>query len=160
MLGYQLLESWKLPPGSREDGTIDEEALETWVDVARALAAERKRLRAADQQIGRVLQYVPNDPDGVWPARIVRDLVERIASRDLETGLEIGLHNSRGVTWRNPTDGGEQERALQARYLALAEQVGGRWPRAAAMLRRIARSYAEQARRLDAEAEITEDGWT
>ena len=108
---------------------------------------------------GRVLRYVPDDPDGVWPSRVVRDLVERIESPDLEKGLVLGLRNSRGVTSRGLTDGGEQERALQARYLTYAEQVGGRWPRTAALLRRIARGYADEARRHDAEAEITENGW-
>jgi hypothetical protein len=123
MLGYQLLDSWKQPPGKRGDGTISEEELKAWVDAARALAVARKIQRIADQQIGRVLRWVSDDPDDMWPNRVVRDLIERIESRDLETGLEIGLHNSRGVTWRGLTDGGAQERALQAKYLTYAQQV-------------------------------------
>lgn len=159
MLGYQLLDSWRHPPGLRDDGTVDEATLNAWVDVARTLAAEHKRVAIADQQIGRVLRYLPDDPDGLWPHRTVRDLVERIASRDLETGLELGLRNSRGVTTRGLSDGGAQERALQARYLDNAQHLNANWPRTAAMLRRIARSYAEEARWHDDKAEIAAERW-
>ncbi|MBI4322463.1 MAG: hypothetical protein HY675_28555 [Chloroflexi bacterium] len=157
-LGYQLLDSWRGPPGCNE-GIVDEEALTAWVNVARSLARTNKRDRIADRQIGRILRYVPDDPDGLWPHRAVRDLIERIESRDLEAGLELGQRNSRGVTRRELTDGGAQERALQTRYLDHAQQMNARWPRTAAMLRRIARSYAEEASRHDEEAEITEDRW-
>jgi hypothetical protein len=156
MLGYQLLDSWRRPPGYHDDGTVNEEALNAWVDGARTLAAEHKREKIADQQIGRVLRYLPDDPDGLWPHQAVRDLVERIASRDLETGLELGLYNSRGATWRGLSDGGAKERALQVQYLDYAQHLNAGWPRTAAMLRRIARSFAEEARRHDEEVELAE----
>jgi len=143
MLGYQLLDSWRYPPGYH-DGTVDEGALDAWVAAVRALAPLRGREGIADQQIGRVLRYVPDDPDGLWPHRAVRRLVERIANRDLEAGLELGLLRSRGVTSRGLGDGGAQERALQARYLDDAQHLNADWPRTAAMVRRIARSYAEE----------------
>jgi hypothetical protein len=156
LLSYQLLDSWRLPPGSCDDGSIDEQAMSTWVDEARRRAAGEKRAQIADQVIGRVLSYVSDDVDNLWPHRAVRNLVERIASRDLETGLESGLYNSRGATWRGLHDGGAQERALQMRYLDYAQQLIRDWPRTAAMLRRIARTYAEEARWEDEQAEIAE----
>jgi hypothetical protein len=159
MLGYRLLDSWHRPPGLQDDGTIDGQQLNAWVDAARALAAASRRGKIADQQIGRILRWVPDDLNGVWPGLIVRDVVERIESRDLEMGLELGLQNSRGVTSRGLTDGGAQERALQAKYLGFAQEVGAKWPRSAAIQRRIARAYAEQARMEDEQAEITEDRW-
>ncbi len=159
MLGYQLLDSWRHPPGYRNDGTVDEEALNAWVDAVRTLAVAHKREEIADQQIGRVLRHVPNDLDGRWPHRVVRRLIEQIASRDLETGLELGLRNSRGVTVRGLVDGGAQERALQTQYLDDAQHLNADWPRTAAMVRRIARSYAEEARWQDERAEMTEASW-
>ena len=157
MLGYQLLDSWQRPPGYRYDGTVDEEALNAWVDTARSLAAAHRREKIADQQIGRVVSCIPVDPDGLWPHRSVRTLVERIASHDLETGVEIGLHNNRGVTMRGFSDGGAQERALQTQYLDYAQHLNADWPRTAALLRRIARSFAEEARWHDGQAEIAEN---
>lgn len=157
MLGYQLLDSWKHPPGYHDDGTVDEEAMNVWVDAARMLAAGQMREEIADRQIGRVLRYVPDDPDGLWPHRTVRNLVERIASRDLEAGLDLGLHNSRGATWRGLHDGGAPERALQTQYLSYAQHLNADWPRTAAMLRRVAHSFAEEARWHDEHVEITEE---
>jgi hypothetical protein len=156
MLGYQLLDSWRRPPGYRDDGTVDEDALDAWVAAVRTLAVEQGRQEIADQQIGRVLHYVPDDPDGLWPHRAVRRLVERIASSELETGLELGLRNSRGATSRGVSDGGAQERALQVRYLDDAQHLNVEWPRTAAMVRRIAHSYAEEARWQDERVEISE----
>lgn len=159
MLGYRLLDSWRTPPGKRQDGTVSEEDLNAWIITARTLAVAGDRERIADQQIGRILRWLPDDADGMWPNRVVRDLVERIESRDIETGLEIGLRNSRGVTVRDPTEGGAQERSLQTRYLTYARQMNSQWPRTAAMLRRIASAYGEEARIHDEAAEITEDRW-
>lgn len=160
MLGYHLLESWCRPPGFRDDGSVDEGILINWVSSARTLAAEKKRTKIADQQIGQVLSHAPKDSDGLWPHRAVRNLVEKINSRDLETGLEVGLSNSRGVTWRDPAAGGEQERVLQAQYLSYAQSLNAEWPRTAGMLRRIARIFAHEARWHDERAEVDAERWS
>jgi alpha-L-fucosidase len=102
---------------------------------------------------------MPPDPDGAWPHIAVRDLIEELRSEQLEGGLKIGVYNSRGVFMKSPTAGGEQERQIAERYQGYANQVSDRWPRTAAMLRRIARSYISDARREDINAELTEDLW-
>jgi hypothetical protein len=66
----------------------------------------------ADYCIGQVLAHAPRDSEGIWPAVPVRDLIEITRSSDLEQGLHVGVHNSRGVTSRAPNDGGAQERDL------------------------------------------------
>ena len=158
-LGYQLLRSWQRPPGLHDDGTVDEEVMAAWVDEARTLARAHRREEIADQQIGQVLSHIPADPDGLWPHRTVRNLVERVASHELETGLELGLRNNRGVTVRGPLDGGAQERVLQAKYLGYAQHLNADWPRTAAMLRRIARAFAGEAHWYDEQADLTEEHW-
>jgi chorismate mutase len=72
-------------------------------------------------------------------------------------GLEIAVHNDRGVTWRNPTAGGEQEQQIMNRYLAQARRAQLKWPRSARMLRRIAQAYASEAHMNDHDAELRED---
>ncbi len=159
LLGYQLLNSWRRPPGVRDDGTVDEEALGAWIKEARTLATARQRVAIADQQIGRVLRYLPDDPDGLWPHRAVRETIERTASRDLETGLELELRNSRGMTSRGLSEGGAQERALETHYRDNASHLNAHWPRTAALVRRIAGSFAEEARWQDEQAAIGEERW-
>jgi alpha-L-fucosidase len=94
---------------------------------------------------------------GIWPHSAVRDVIEEVASTELEGGIEVGLYNSRGVFWRNSNESGVQERQLAEQYAGFAAAINDRWPRTAAMLRRIANGYRADAHREDQEAELRED---
>ncbi len=153
-LGYDLLESWRTPPGSTEDGYVNAQELREWFDHARCLVAESGRGRIGDEVIGRVLSGSPKGQDGAWPVEAIRDVIENIASKDLEHGFEVGTLNSRDVVIKNPAEGGEQERQLTKRYKKHAKAVRDRWPRTAAMLRRIAETYRAEARREDDQSEL------
>jgi hypothetical protein len=144
-------------PGWRADGTIDAHALRGWVRRARELTAARGRGPIAEERIGQALSGSPVGGEGAWPHEAVRDVIESVASPDLESGFQVGLYNSRGCTRRSPYDGGEQERQLVERYNGYAASVGDRWPRTAALLRRIAEGYRADARREDLRAELRED---
>jgi hypothetical protein len=157
--GYELLYSWRGYPGFQEDGSVDSKELRDWINRARQLLKERGREIIGDQTIGGALIYTPPDPDGAWPHVAVRNIIEELGSEQLERGIEIGVYNSRGVFMKSPTAGGEQERQIAEKYQGYANQVADRWPRTAAMLRRIARSYISDARREDIDAELTEDLW-
>lgn len=156
---YALIDSWRTIPGLREDGAVDAGALHDWVLHARAALRERGLAATGDQEIGKLLRYSPNDPGGEWPPIAVRDLIEELASEDLEQGMEIEVYNSRGWTSRDPTEGGAQEWDLVERFRSYAAKVDDRWPRTAAMLRRIADTYRGDARSEDVDAELTEDFW-
>ena len=153
-LGHDLLDSWRTPPGSTEDGYINAQELCEWVDHARRLVAGGGRGAIGDEVIGKVLSGSPNGQDGAWPAEAIRDVIENVASRDLENGFEVGTFNSRGVVTKNPAEGGEQERQLTKRYEKHAVAVRDRCPRTAAMLRRIAETYRAEARREDNRSEL------
>jgi len=147
--GYNALLAWRTPPGLTEAGTIDEAALKTWVTEARRQLADAKRAEIGDGLIGQVLAHLPPDPDGLWPSRPVRDLIEDLASSRLESGLQNGKVNSRGVQSRDIRAGGDPERSLVKTYRGWATRVADAHPRTAAMLRRIADNYSEWARRED-----------
>ena len=153
-LGHDLLDSWHTPPGLTEDGYVNAQELREWVDRARRLVAEGGRGAIGDDVIGRVLSGSPSGQDGAWPVEAIRDVIENVRSRDLESGFEVGTFNSRGVVTKNPAEGGEQERQLTKRYEKHAKAVRDRWPRTAAMLRRIAERYRAEARREDDQSEL------
>jgi len=155
---YDLLHSASRVPGAQEDGTIDPTALAAWVSEARRRLKECRRLEIGDQCIGHILYHAKHDDSELWLPLVIRDLLEKLRSDDIELGLELAEHNARGVTWRNPTTGGEQERAIKERYLAQAEKVRLSWPRTAAMLRRIAQAYASEANMWDVDTNLREDG--
>jgi hypothetical protein len=158
-LAYELLESWRSVPGLKEDGSVDLDALRTWVDGAREATYAANRGTVADLRIGQVLASSPKGSDDAWPDVAVRDLIDDLGEDDIERGFEIGVYNSRGVFSRSLTEGGEQERQLSERYRGYADALNDAWPRTAAMLRRIADVYASEARREDVEAELREDLW-
>jgi len=154
-----LLNTWRLVPGTREDGSIDGEILKNWVDEARRLLAECNRSKSGEQQLGEVLRYGPPPEGDLWPAEAIQDIIEEIASEALEDSFQMEVYNSRGVTTRDPTDGGEQERALANQYRRYAASAAFTRPRTAALLSRIVDSYEQDARRHDTDAELTEDLW-
>jgi hypothetical protein len=156
---YHLLRSASIVSGTQDDGTIDPAKLSEWVGETRRRLEERKRLEVGDQCIGHILHHAKQEDDELWPPQVIRDLLEKLRSDDIELGLEIAERNARGVTWRNPTAGGEQERQIMNRYLAQARRVQLKWPRTTRMLRRIAQAYASEARMNDRDAELREDRW-
>lgn len=149
---WRLLHSWAHPPGLK-DGQIDGAALESWVAKARKLCAEADREVIGDQQIGQVLAHAPSDPDGKWPCKPVRDVIEITRSRDLETGFMVGVSNKRGITTRMPSDGGAQERELANTYRLWSKAVRLDTPRTSAVLEKIAEGYEVEAKRHDEDAE-------
>jgi hypothetical protein len=158
-LGDRLLDTWRRIPGLTEDGSVNPEALEAWVSRAREITSERGRGSSGDYVIGRVLSCGATDPDGTWPSVAVRNVIEEVASEAIERGFRVSVYDRRGVFSKSVTEGGRQERQLAAKYAEYASMISGEWPRTAAMLRKIANTYAEQALEEDLEAELRQDLW-
>jgi len=151
--GYRLLSRWSRVPGTREDGTLDYEALRRWVDEALTTAASIDRLEVSEIHIGRVLAFAPPDQDGTWPCVEVRNLLEHLQNERVERGLSSGIFSRRGMTTRGPEDGGGQELELAGMYRSQADQFADQWPRTAAVLRGLATQYESDARREESAAE-------
>ncbi len=154
---YELLDTFRVVPGTADDRSIDGDALRAWVWRARETMAASGRAAIGDHKIGEALSGSLAGPDGAWPHPAVRDVIEEMASTEIERGFEIAAYNSRGVVSKHPGEGGTQERQLADRYAGFALAMSDRWPRTAAMLRRIADGYRTEARREDQEAELGED---
>lgn len=157
--GRELLEDWRRVPGISEDGSIGAEELRRWVRRARESLGVKGRSRVGDYLIGEALARAPGDPEGTWPHEVVRDLIEDLQSERLESGIETGVYNSRGIVMKSPLEGGSREHELVERYSSYSRRVSDRWPRTARLLKRIADRYIKDARREDVSAELTEDFW-
>jgi hypothetical protein len=155
---WRVLHCWEKLPGLHADGTIDIPHLNSWVDQARFAFSDSDRADVGDEVIGQVLATSPPGSDGVWPAEPVREIVERIGSTHLESGLSTGRFNARGVTARGVYDGGQQERELAKQYREWSKETEVRYPRTSRLLRRLAESYEAFARRMDDEGETWADG--
>ncbi|MGY3591736.1 hypothetical protein ACVIGB_008683 [Bradyrhizobium sp. USDA 4341] len=140
-------------PGTAADGSIDGAKLEAWIKEARKLAHAKGRGLVVDQKIGELLSASKIDADGIWPAAPVREVIEAIRSRDLETGVMIGKSNRRGVTSRAYGDDGDQERQLAKQYRDWSEATAFDWPRTSGILENLAKNYDHQAKAHDEDAE-------
>jgi len=150
---YELLRDWRRVPGLTDAGMVNGAALEAWVREARVLCAEVGREAVGDLHIGQIMAAAPAEAGGAWPAIAVREVIENTQSRELERGILTGVRNNRGATWRGMTDGGVQERERAAHYRQCAAETGLEWPRTAALLDLIAKSYEAEGERYDQDAE-------
>lgn len=154
---WWVLQGWDGFPGRRDDGSLDESVMQEWITAARLELSDVDRADIGDEVIGQAFAHSPVGSDDVWPAEVVRDLMETIGSREFENGLIIGRLNSRGVTTRGVYDGGKQERDLAEQYREWSTSTKGRWPRTSRILRSIAESYERDAKREDLQAELGAD---
>jgi hypothetical protein len=154
---YRLLQSWRKVPGAENGTSFEAEVFKDWVRRARELLTESGRLAAGDQMLGQVLSGAPSGEGGKWPHPAVCEIIEESSSQELEQGIEIGLYNSRGVVMKNPAAGGVLERELAERYASYAERARERWPRTAAMLRRVSDEYKRDAKAEDQEVQLRDE---
>lgn len=153
-MAWELMYSWKTPPGLSDDGSVNIEQFDEWIITARKLAEEADRVVICDQKIGEVLYFLPNDEeDSNWPHRCLRQLLEDIDSKDIETGLSLAQFNSRGVTCKAMYEGGEQERELAMMWAERANELSTTWPKASSLCSMISESWMRKASSEDERAE-------
>jgi hypothetical protein len=159
-IAHQLLDGWTLIPGSVQNGQdldIDGNALRAWIAAARAETEARDRKTMGLHAIAEMLSHSPSGRDGFWPHEAVRDALEELEDAVVSGAFHMGRYNQRGVTTRGVFDGGDQERDLAAWYARQVTHMSSRWPRTAAILRDLERTYLEEARLHDLDAEKSQD---
>ena len=151
--GYRLLESVKHIPGSKDDGSFNQEKLMKWVNQVRKKSTELDRSEVCDICLGRLMSHAPNGDDGVWPCEAIRELFENVQSDSMMRGAHTGLYNQRGVHAR--AEGGGQERELAAKYQVWADALQYSHPFVSSkLLGRLVSTYEREADGWDSEASI------
>ncbi|MEP1984364.1 MAG: hypothetical protein ABJJ07_11905 [Maribacter dokdonensis] len=149
---YHLLNSWKKIPGMKDDNSIDEVELKSWIDKVRELAENVSRLEVADMQIGKVLaQYPENIPE--WPQEIIFKIIEDINSDSIKSNYSSALFNKRGSSSRGAFDGGDIEREKAAYFEKLERDFKNKYPKVAEIFKKLSDGYLYDAKVMDDEAE-------
>ena len=143
---YRALGALKRVPGLSESGEIDKDRLFRWVGDVRDGCGRSGRLGPGDDRIGALLSKSPDGKDGIWPAEPVRDALEEFYSEQLSLGFWIGRRNARGA---RAGFGGDSEREIESEYREWAKRIRYSHPRTSQILRELADSYSEDARRQD-----------
>lgn len=140
----QLLRNWRMPPGTQEDGAFSGERFLEWLQSVKAICTESGNLEAAFIHLGKVLIHTPPDHDGLWINRTVAGALNDRDAEDMRKGFRMGLYNSRGVHYVDPSGADERKLAGQFRNKAeLAENAC--FPRLAVILRNLADNYEREA---------------
>ena len=149
---YRLLEGLRRIPGTGGDGSIDVTRLQSWVADVRRLCTEHGRAEQGDLRIGQLLSKAPPDENGLWPCRSVCEVMETVHSEHIAYGFHLGVRNARGVHMRG--EGGDQERAIAAKYQRLARELDFEYPYVSSVLEGIASSYEKEAAEEDSAASV------
>jgi hypothetical protein len=147
---HRILIAFDRAPAER-DGTVDQEALDRWVDGMIEEAKKARRLNVVYSYIGRSLAHSA-EKDGVWPQPAVANVLERLKSSDVERGLAIERFNMRGVYTKALYEGGAQERRLAQQYRDWSTRQLGAHVRTRAILNAIAGDWERDAKRADDDA--------
>ncbi len=141
---FSLLNTWKVTPGTREDGTMDGNHLKKWVEEVLALSENNQRRGLVENYIGKILFYTPVESDGFFISRTAASILHSDIKGDIRMGYLREAICSRGFHWVDET--GKQEFELEDQYnqkALLAEREG--YTRFADTLRMIARDFHEEA---------------
>lgn len=149
---YHLLNSWKKIPGMKDDNSIDEVKLKTWVDKVRELAKNVSRLEVADMQIGKILAQYPENISE-WPQETIFKIIEEINSESINSNYSSALFNKRSFSSRGAFDGGDIEREKATYFKKLEKDFKNKYPNVAKEFKRLSDGYLLDAKRMDDEAE-------
>jgi len=152
---YHLLHSWRILPGQQK-ANLDTLFLAKWVDEARKISRKNNLGEIGDKYIGRILAFSPVDEDGVWPQKTIREIIDNCRSRDLESGILIGLIDQRGVTTRALDDGGLQEYQLASLHETWADQIKIDWPRTSSFLRKVGDVFKREGKLHDLDVSLND----
>lgn len=146
-LAQKIFSEWRVVPGIRPDGTVDEDALRSWAEAVRQEAKTQKYEDVADDRMGELFAHAPAESDGIWPCVALRKIIEDWKSEELESGICCERFNEyQPDSLREPAEEKTWD-DLVRKHRKHAEALAGRWPRTAALLRELAASYEGTARR-------------
>ncbi len=149
---YDVLESIEHLPHNAS-GEIDTVAFDKWVTDVRNKLTKLNRLRITNSLIGQIIARSTYSENEDWPEIRLAAYIEQVADDNLLRGFVTQVVNLRGVTSRSPTDGGQQERDLAARYKQLADRIRPHSVKLAVAFTKLYEEYLREAKQEDEEAQ-------
>jgi hypothetical protein len=151
---FKLLYSWKTIPGINADFSVNQEALNHWVNSVRELSTAADRLEVADNQIGKILAQYP-EKGSDWPPIAIAEIIEKINTSQIKSGFSTALFNKRSFSGRGPFDGGAIERGHATYFADLAKKNKINFPNLSKIFSALSKGYLQDAKKMDEDAERT-----
>lgn len=149
---FNILYDLPCCPGVDTQGNVDSSALRTYINRLYELSVERHRSQVVDMVVGNLLGNLPRNE--TYPQPILGEIVEKLKSDSVDRHIRIRIFNSRGVTTRGFTEGGDQERLLVALFKKYHDKVKFSYPRLAKIFSQLIQEYEHDAYREDYIAQL------
>lgn len=141
--------------------------LENWVNTVLSSVEDKDGAYKIDYFLGQMFACSPvvktdgtvttrDDPEGIWPCKAVRNVLEKYGSDNMFKSVTIGLSNLRGVYFIS--NDGTQEHDLATHYRRWAEKFQFESYRVAQMLFTLADNYDKEGARLDQLGKVIDQG--
>lgn len=149
---HHLIENISGLPFRDSRGEMREAGLLEWVKRVKSGCRHFARSGVGESILGQLFAKSEIGEDGIWPGEIERNVLENVITRRMEDGILMGLYNQRGVHFRDR--GGNQERALAAKYEGWAVALEFTHPQTGKVLRKMAETYRREAEEQDERQEV------
>ena len=133
---------------------ITSKAIKHWITRVQNSSKLDTQLSIANNLIGRLLSKCPTGKDGIWPCELVRDVLEKITSEEMENSFFCCAMSSSGCVWRSSDCGGEQERELAKKYSLWSKELSFSHMKVSKILSKIATSYEAEGEFMDKEKRL------
>lgn len=153
---HELLHAWARVPGMLKDDSFDPAACSSWYERTFASLVESGHEEVGMQKAGEVLRHAPADPNGLWLHREVAALLNRKDMKELRSGYDLGIFNSRGCHFVASDGSGEDALAQEWTVKAEAVENAG-FHRLAATLREIAARHVREAESIRKRSDVQRD---
>lgn len=158
-VAWDVLHHCQRLPGARDDGSIDTDAMRSFVSEVQRLAGEEDLLDACNAKLGEIFAHAPAGENDIFPVEAVRDFLDELNCASLWNGFTTGCMNKRGVTTRGMFDGGAQERQLAAFYQTQVDAVALSHPFLAKALTQLVDFYRRYGENEDLEVRMRIEGY-
>ena len=152
----ELLKRFQLFREHDDIEPMTKERLKVWVIEARESFKELDRVRIGDDRLGIFLSKSSKEEDGVFPNKMVCEIIEEFGNDAFEEGFihEVIYPNGTRSTQKAHDSGGEQEHSESAKYLKYADTIKFIYPKTSQLLRRISDWYLCEAKHEDLRSEL------
>ena len=140
-LAFRIVDLFTTVPGCNKE-VISKEKFENWIITAYDYANQIGYKQSLDYCLGRLLSYVPNGNDGIFPHEFVRRFLERYQSEKLTHGFVNGKISQRGAYF---VSSGNNEKEIARKFHEDASDIRIDYPHTAAILDEIADFYQRQS---------------
>ena len=140
----ELLDEWKVIPGTLDDGSFDPNSFDSWFERVAESSKETGHSYPILRVIGKVLINAPAGKDGLWIELKVAEFLNQRELDEVRGAYKLAVYNSRGVHWVDPE--AKPEIKLSEEYQSKSEAIDllglQRFSRT---LREISESYSSEA---------------